>query len=652
MNLFNIAFRNIKRNFYNYFLYFTSMVFSIMIYYVFTSIQYNKQVIDLAKESAKISTGFKAASIIIAVFAAMFILYSSSFFTRRRKKEVALYCMLGVKKKQVARMLFYENLVMGAVALIAGILIGSLFSKLFIMILVKLMGFEVKIKFAISLMAILNTTVVFLVLFIITSLHGYSIIYRFQLIELFKSEKTGQKKPKASVLIAILSVIFIGTGYYMAFVYNFDSFVKLLVILVVTVIGTYLLFSSLVVFLVKLLRRNKIRYFRGVNMIGTSHLLYRIKSHGKSLATIAVLSATTITAMGTASSIYYTQVSGINKSTPFSYAYISKSPYLDQKVDEVINKYPKNKLKDAINVELLNVKAKYPNLIKMGMQRKGKYYYDKGYVISESTLRKLMQIRGIKDDFVFNNNEVFLLMDWYSDKVMDNPKGHSIYYNIENKETSFKIRDFKDYLPVNKIFIGKLPLDEIEVVKDDVYNKMVTKSNVIKLRLLNIENQKKAKEVTKEIQTTITKSKLYKEDISSLSSYYDSYTITMASMGMIIFLASFVGLVFLICTGSIIFFKQLSEANDDKDRYEILRKIGVKKSEIRTSIAKQMLFVFVLPLALGICHSFMALRILEPLLGSGMIYPVCITVGIYTVIYLLYYILTVNSYCKIVNQKA
>jgi putative ABC transport system permease protein len=643
MTLFNITFRNIKRNFHNYLIYFVSMVFCIMIYYTFTSIEYNKQVADLAAESMKVSTAFHAASIVIAVFVAMFIWYSNSFFTKKRKKEVALYSMLGVKKKQIGRMLFYENIVMGGMALACGILIGTLFSKLFVMILIHIMSFDVNVKFAISLKAIITTIMVFLVIFIIASLHSYTLIYRFQLIELFKSEKVAQKEPRASLILAILSIIFIGTGYYMALTYKFDVLPKLLVILVCTVIGTYMFFSSLLVFLVKLSKKNKTKYFRGLNMIGTSQLLYRIKANGRSLATIAVLSATTITAMGTAASLYYDQVNSINKFTPFSYDYKSKGKSVDEQIDQIINKYPNNKIKNSTNCEVMIIDSKWPELSKMKLHP---VTNSKSYVVSESTMNALYKARGIEYNITLSSEEVTFFMPLYSDKVMENPVGKNIELKINGKAVPLKIKNFKEGLLTNQLYINEVVMLDTVIVKDEVFNKLYDKDKVAKWRFINIESQKESKDLTAEIEKTLgTK--------ETLGSYYEEYRFTMANMGIIIFLSSFIGFVFLICTGSIIFFKQLSEASDDKDRYEILKKIGVKKSEIRTSIAKQMAFIFALPLVIGITHSLIALTILQIVLsGSNLLYPIMITVGVYTLIYLVYYILTVNSYCKIVDAKA
>jgi putative ABC transport system permease protein len=135
------------------------------------------------------------------------------------------------------------------------------------------------------------------------------------------------------------------------------------------------------------------------------------------------------------------------------------------------------------------------------------------------------------------------------------------------------------------------------------------------------------------------------------SSYYTTYFLIMPRYGMIMFLAVFIGLVFLICTGSIIFFKQISEANEDKGSYSILKKIGVGRDQIKSSIAKQMLFIFSLPLLVGITHSIAALSILRPILTSNIIIPISITIIIYSLIYLFYYLLTVSSYYKIINNE-
>ncbi|MDD3893718.1 MAG: ABC transporter permease, partial [Syntrophomonadaceae bacterium] len=242
MTLFSLTTRNIRKNMQNYSLYFVSMVFSIVVFYIFVSIQYNQQVAQTVGETTKMM--LKLGAICVAVFSAIFMGYSNAFFTRKRKKEIGLYSLLGLQKKQVARMLFYENLVMGVVALGVGIIVGSLFSKLFVMLFFRLMGHFVQVYFAISPQAILTTAAVFLLIFTVISLYAYSLIYRFKLVDLFYAEQSGESEPKASPLLAQVSIAAIGAGYVMAFhlFNNFNLYAPMVLALVI--LGSYGLFHS------------------------------------------------------------------------------------------------------------------------------------------------------------------------------------------------------------------------------------------------------------------------------------------------------------------------------------------------------------------------------------------------------------------------
>jgi len=644
MTLFDIAYKNIKRNFQSYFLYFTSMVFSIMIYFTFTSIQYNEQVTKLVSASMKLDTAFKSSAVVIAIFSAIFIWYSNSFFTKKRKKEVALYSILGVKKKQIARMLFYENIVMGLIALLVGIVIGTLFSKLFVMILINLMGFSMPIKFAVIPKAIIQTILVFFLIFVVTAVHGYILIYRFKLIDLFKAEKTGQRQPKASIILAMLSLILIGYGYYLS--HHIEKENHVLIILGTTIVGTYIFFSSLIVYLIKLSKKNKNRYFKGVNMIGVSHLLYRIKGNARTLATIAVLSASTITAMGAVAAVSYEQKKQINNDAPFSYAYYNtnKDVNLDEKIEEAIAQYPNHKLKNTVTINFLKIEGQEESVYKTKLERFNKIDFR---IISESNFNEVIKSRGIYEKFSLNPGECILFTSYFYEKTMESYRNKKIIIPFKDEKIQLKIEDFRDYSLINSFMYR-----DVLVVKDELYKKLYDDKIVDQVRCINVENQKESKELTEKLEVIVPKMSTEYGMISAFASYYSLYNETMVSFGTLMFIGGFLSLVFLICTGSIIFFKQLAEANEDKERYKILKNIGVNRREIRASIAKQLLFVFALPFVVAIAHGLVALSILQPLMKTNIIYPISVTIGFYTLIYFIYYLLTVNSYCKIVNGKA
>lgn len=644
MSLFSMALRNVKKNFYNYFLYFASMIFSIMIYYTFTSIQYNEQVLMATGASFKIDTALKSSSFVIALFSAIFIWYSNSFFTRRRKKEIGLYSLMGVKKKQIGRMLFYENTAIGVLALGAGILIGSLLSKLFAMLLVRLMGFDAVVNFVLIPKAIINTLVVFAILFFITSIHGYTIIYRFKLVELFRAEKTSEKEPKASLVSAIFAALLIGGGYwwYLNGLTIMNNFLLLIFGTLFSVVtGTYLLFSSLIIFVLKIAKRNRKRYFKGVNMIGTSQLLYRIKSNSKTLATIAVLSASTLTALSVVASMYYDTTTKMDKNYPFSYVYINKDVELDKKIEDAISKYPNNKLTNKI--ELLAVKAMgtYPKVHSTNIPQEGTIY-----LVSESKYNEVMKAKKMSEIKLTGKDECYVVDEWYI-KGLDNGDGYA------GKLMNTKIGDVENQLKVvgftqNPLFNERM-LPQFIVVKDEIYDSAAALGKYYRIMLYNTENRKDSKAQASEVKKILDEADLDERPSAfCYTSYYDEYARNLSGSGLTTFIGAFLGLVFLTATGSIIFFKQLSEANDDKERYRILKNIGVSKKEVRASIGRQILFIFLLPLMVGATHSIVAVSLLNKLLGIELYIPVGGTIGLYSIIYFVYYLITVKSYNKLI----
>lgn len=640
MTLFKIALKNVKRNFYNYFIYFSSMVFSIMIYYVFTSIRYNEQVLALANMDRRINASFLLSSIVIAVISANFIWSSNAFFTRKRKKEVGLYSLMGVKKRQIGSMLFYENLFMGVLALGTGIGLGSILSKIFVMLLVKLMGFSIQVKFVIMPKAILDTVFIFLIFFILTSIHGYTIIYRFKLVDLFKAEQQRDKEPKASVLKAILAVALIGGGYTYYLTPKQFGLHTLLITLVSVVAGTYLLFSSLTLFIVKLAKRNKKKYYSGINMIGTSQLMHRFKKHSRTLAAIAVLSATTLTGMGVTSSFYYDFQTEIDARYPFSYSYRSLGSRFDQQIEEIFANHPENAILNSVDVDFIRLQGRLPQVMDYQKTKD-----DTIHLISVSKFNQIVKIvKTMKPINLNDSSQVVTLDPYFSPGLMESYLGKKVNLYLDDQKEEYRVvgEERNNLLNQNAIF-------NIVIVSDELYERLYSKGQIVKMKNFIVENERRSKELTEDFSNYISKIKEEEGLTIHYVSYYQNYRYELAGSGLTIFIGAFLGLVFLFSTGSTIFFKQLSDATDDQKTYHILKNIGVNKREIKRSISRQILFVFALPLIVGIVHSWVALSLLNKFMGINLFLPIITTTGAYTLIYLVYYLLTVKSYTKIVN---
>lgn len=235
-------------------------------------------------------------------------------------------------------MLFFENLVIGLVSLVLGIVIGFFMSKVLLTILVRLMGYQVVANLTFTPEAVLQTAGIFAILFLFTSLQGYRVIYQFKLIDLFHAEKQGEKIPRASFLAAIVGTALIAFGYYTASSNIFTSPIwKLftilgtpLLVIGATIAGTYLLFHSVSVFVLTALKKATSWSWRGLNLIGVSQLLYRIRANAKSLSIIAILSATTITAGGGVFGMYYNTEATVRHVLPNTFMWKGEAVEFDQ----------------------------------------------------------------------------------------------------------------------------------------------------------------------------------------------------------------------------------------------------------------------------------------------------------------------------------
>ncbi|BAH42415.1 probable ABC transporter permease protein [Brevibacillus brevis NBRC 100599] len=639
MTLFSIARKNIRKNFTNYFIYFASMIFSIVIYFTFVSLKYDDSIQLAAEGSNKISSVFSGASVVLMIFVAIFIWYSNAFFTRKRKGEVGLYSLLGVRKKQIGRMLFYENFIMGIIALLIGIALGSVLSKFFVAVLMKVMGYDAIANFSVSSEAIIDTITVFSIITFINSLQGYRLIYRFKLIELFRADQESEKEPRTSWITAILSVPLIGFGYWLTLQNIFESAIwrkvgimaTPLLILLTVILGTYLLFGVFSVTLLKRLRNHKKSYWYGINVIGISQLLYRMKGNARTLTIIAVLSATTLTSVGTAYSLYYNNRSTVEKVNPNSMMFIATDSRLTKQVEELISKHLNHEVLYHRTIPVIQMDVDTSDLDVGSNERT----YT---VMSNREFNQLTQLQGKDDVLSLQAQEAVLLDPFYMEGISPQYVGTRLPLKAKGGEVIITIKDRKDYNVLNLQTVFSTI-----VVSDELFVRLQHEVNQASLVAYAITQEDQAKQLTKEIQAILPEK-------ARFASFYQDYAQGLETSGLLIFMGGFLGLVFLAATGSIIYFKQLTEAHADKGRYEILYKIGVRKKEIKKTIAKQVLFIFALPLLAGIAHSAVALTPLSRMLQMNLVVPVVICMAIYTCMYTAYYFLTVHAYYKIVTK--
>lgn len=638
MILFNIAKKNIQKNLKGYFLYFFSIVFTVGIYYAFKNLQYNPSIDVALSASSKASAAFNAASIVIALFSVLFIWYSNSFFIKKRKKEIGLYALLGIENKDIGLLLFFETLIIGVAAIVIGVIAGVVFSKFMLGILIKLIGLNLNINFAVSIKGIFETFILFILIFLVIAYQSNRIIYKFKLIELFKASSTSEKAKKGSKLLAIISIIFILAGYgvYLSTLNGMDLILGAFVTLFMVVIGTFLFFSSFMFFIIKKQQKNGSNYYKGLNMISTSQLLYRIKSNTKMLSIIAILSATTLTAIGVSISVYFMSSKVVEQQAPYSYTL-----KIDNK--EYIKEFEKS-LSNSKNHKLID-KSIF-NYMTLDSSQSNSYGFKEKYeVISLSNLNKTLKLNGDKEVGNINDNEFIHV--YPKDRGFDAKS--SITINDSGKDVNLKLKSDLD----KKLYNSNGPNDTI-VVSDNEFENLKLNNESKNYYTYNISNQKDGEQFENTVKKLTEKYAVgdYKKPVESLYlSYYSAFKDGFTSSGIMVFIGVFVGLVFLVCTGSVIFFKLLSEAQDEAPRYTVLKKIGVDEDDIKSSVYKQVGFNFFLPLVLGSLHSIVANYVVCHILSQNLSIVMLWTLIPYSIIYIIYYLITSKFYFNIVTKQ-
>jgi putative ABC transport system permease protein len=641
MSLFSVVKKNVIGNFKSYLIYFISMILSVVIYYTFVALKYSSDIQKSISSSEAMNVIFTEGSVILILFVAVFILYSNAFFTKRRKKEVGLYSLLGVRKKTIGGMLFYENLIMGVFAILVGIVLGTILSKLFVMILLKLLDSAIEVSFSLSWQAIVNTSLVFAVVILFTSIQSYRVIYRFKLIELFQAEKEGEQAPKASIVVAGIASILIAFSYWIVFQPMETSAqmgIYFLLFLASIIAGTFLLFRSLTIYLLKMAQRNKVHYYRGMNLIGTSQLLYRIKGNARMLATIAILSAVTLSAITVGYSQYVNVATQANKESPFSYTFISQGEAFDNQVNRIITEDQEHPITAQLDIPVIKTKIASSNLeiLPPSVMEADENPLK---LISASTFNRMSKGLHREQTVELTGDQAAVIRPLYTSFSTADFTGFTLGIKLQQGE---HIVSFVTLLK-DRVLSWSYP-DILVIVSDTLFTNIAKQAPPVTYKVYKVTGQETARATSAQLKELDSEGTV-------ITSYYSIYRHNLEDAGLGIFMLGFLGLVFLAATGSMIYFKQLTEAHSDKGRYDILRKIGVSKKEIWNSVAKQTLFVFGLPLAVGIVHSTMILKALLSinLITFNFAFPILISVTAYIIIYIFYYVLTVNSFNKIVN---
>lgn len=663
---FRLALTNIKKHARSYVPYIITCVITIAMFYIIKSLAFN---LDKNLSSISAATSMNLGSIVVAIFAIIFLFYTNSFLLKKRKKEFGLYNILGMEKKHMSALIATESLIISVISLVLGLIIGIALDKLIFMIVIKLLDGQSPLGFTIIPEAILHTVVLFCIIFAAILLNSVRIVYTTKTIELLHGSNTGEKEPKTKWLLAILGVLCLGGGYTISIISKspVSAIGLLFVAIVLVVIGTYFIFVAGIIALLKLLRKNKGFYYKTSHFISISGMIYRMKQNAVGLANICVLSTMVLVMVSTTSSLVIGMQDTINTISPYDYSISVVDGKTNQQIkDDIKNTAADNNLKITKFVDYqyleFNADLKY-NCITAS-----------DYSVESKNLVGLIIVNQQDYNMLTNSN-----VDLSDDQVMMFCQKSFPYSDLTIFDQRYKVKESRkisDFIP-GKNLIGYSIYDSYGIVVKDnsqlqqiskYYNSFYGNSETNEYNEdnccfyecnFNVDADLKKQLEFSEI---IRNSELYQGSYyhGSISSTFKSEALqafrdTYSSM---FFLGIFLSILFIMATILIIYYKQISESYDDKERYEIMQNVGMSHTEVKRTIRSQVLTVFFLPLIVAGVHVAFAFPIMSRVLSllglmNVTLYITCTVICflVFALMYGIIFAITSRLYYKTVNKK-
>lgn len=632
MGCFSIALKMFRNNFKTHALYLAVLVFSVAVYYEFMFLQYSPEFLQAqsVKQAAAMSAAMTAFLMIVFLF--FFLFYSSNFFMKQRKKEIALYLFMGVSNRKLGRVFAIEHLITGALTLTAGLGIGILFSRLFQMAVAKVALLDVVVRFAIPMRAVTGTIITFGLMFAGLALWHRFKVARSSLIDLIRDTAQEEKQPKLLWLRAIGAVLFIGVGYVLSRSLSF-----MVPVVVLVVIGTFWLFGALIPLMARRLGKSPRVMYRGVRLISISNILFRLRSNYRSLAMMAVMTATTVTAFGTSLSLKYYVSETMHLNCPWSYSGVFADAGKEDAIRETIRK-SEHELLDEVRVEIISVSAKLKDNIGMTM--------DAVRLVRYSDVVRIQQ--SVEQRYPGKSAELPVLAPGEA-LYLISPATIGGVLNMKGQEVVFA--DSTGVAPVTIVKQLRIPLfgkgamyqRDFVVVADPVweaFGERIFEESVF--HGYAVSNGHMGEALGKELAAMLPQEAQF---FSLAVRYLDEESF----YGLFFFLGTFLSVVFLFATGSIYYFKVLSEGLADREKYGVLVRLGLTGQELRKAVSLQLGLSLVIPLLVGLLHSVFAISELSNLLDYSLTTPYLWAVGVYLLCYAGINVLTTRKFLSLVQ---
>ncbi|EKS4343517.1 ABC transporter permease [Clostridium sporogenes] len=608
MNFREFSTRNVVRNIRAYFAYLLSSTISAALLFSFTMLVLHPN-LDVTIFPMYLQKAFNITTIIAYLFLCFFIFYSVSVFIKSRFKELGILYILGASDKQIKKMIAIENVLISSLSGISGVTLGLVFSKIFLVLSGKLLGYNALLfYFPVKAMAI--TFLAFVLMGILISIFTTFIIKEDEVLNLLKGTQKPKSEPKTSNIIAILCVVLLLGGYYFSITSTMNNIVyRIIPVTVAVIIATYLLFSQLSVFVIKILKKNREFYMNKTRVLWISTLLYRIKDNTRMFFLVTITSAMAFTSIGAVSAFWVNKEAEVDRNFPQAFFYASnKKDY--KKLDFI---------EGSLKKEGYNY-TKVQGQIKSIVSKKDTIPIN---IINESTYNMLNESLGQERIHIKSNESIA------GSPLMINKRDNILVDNMDIKV-------------VTKLKERVIPAlyDDVYIVKDDVYRKI--NGSISLFSALNVKNYK----------DTLNICKSYKEKFGE-DNHKENYIILMKAdileshkigYGVVLFLAIFIGIIFFVTTGSFLYNKYYMDVKEDRVKYEQLNKIGLTFREIKKVSTIEIGVLFLFPYIVAVIHSSFALSALKNTFAMDVNIVAFFVMGSFLIIQIIYFFIIRGNY--------
>lgn len=605
------AFNNVARNKRLYAAYFLSSMFTVMFFFTFAIFAFHPA-LSGDEMNLSVTQGMNIAAGIIYVFSFFFVLYSMSSFLQSRKKEFGLLMIHGMSMKQIRSMVFLENMIIGFFATLCGIAFGLVFAKAILLLAENVLIIDNKLNFYIPVHAVILTFVSFIVLFFFISLFVSYVLRSRKLIDLLKGDKKSKGEPKANLVLTVIAAVLLGGGYAIALIVEGTVVIAaMLPVIIMVIIGTYLFFTQLSVFVIRRLKNKESFSWRKTNMILFSDLSYRMKDNARTFFLVAVISTVAFSAIGTLYGFQTFLTAGINTSNPNTFTY-----YADDNEEQDVAWINETLQEEHIKANKAQADLRY---FEAGN--------DRIMITKLSDFNRFAELIG-EDTVNVKDGQVFIVK---SEGITSGEKN-------EQQNRAIVLKSGVVLQPEKILYSKALPSSDYYIVLDKDYEKLPAPADIRSFH---------AWQATEGKQNVLAAAeKLYRQLPHQVTSgEYEIYVLNQ-QYGPIMFVGLFIGVVFFVSAGSFLYFRLYMDVDGDKQKFMTIARMGLSEKELKKVLGRQTAILFFGPIIVALIHGAVALTALSRLFFYDLAKESAIVLGVFLAIQIIYFFIVRFFYTK------